>query len=249
MTIRRFMLACTALLPGFLKRPVLRHIFGYRIGRKVRIGMAFLDCQSLAIGDHTRIGHGVVFAGCAKVQVGEHVNLGFLNVFRGGNIRLEDYTSILRFNLFNAIPPERPDQHRDSKLELRFGAIITAEHRIDFTEGVRIGRNSIFGGRNSSIWTHLRRNGKPVTIGDFCYIGSEVRLTPGSRIPNCSVLGIGAVVTKPLEEEFSLYAGVPAHKIRSLDAEDYELIFEKTRPDLPDQQIPETPWAAKGVQA
>ena len=249
MSFRRLMLVCTALLPGFLKRFVLRHGFGYRIGRKVRIGIAILDCRSLTIGDHTRIGHGVVFFGCEAVQIGEHVNLGFMNMFRGGNIKLDDYTSILRFNLFNAIPPEKPGQKHDSRLELQFGAIITAEHRIDFTEGVQIGKNAIFGGRNSSIWTHLRRNGKPVIIGDFCYIGSEVRLTPGCRIPNCSVLGIGSVVTKPLEEEFSLYAGVPAHKIRALDAEDYELIFEKTRPDLPDQEIPETPWTSKGVRA
>ncbi len=249
MTIRRLMLACTALLPGFLKRPVLRHIFGYRIGRKVRIGIALLDCAELSIADHTRIGHGVVFFSCSKVQIGEHVNLGFLNVFRGGSIKLDDYASILRFNLFNAIPPQEPGIQHNSVLDVCYGAIITAEHRIDFTDGVRIGRNTIFGGRNSSIWTHLRRNGKPVAIGDFCYIGSEVRLTPGSSIPNCSVLGIGSVVTKPLEDEFSLYAGVPAHKIRALDVEDYELIFEKTRPDLPDQQIPETPWASKGVQA
>jgi len=250
--IRRLALIFTALLPGFLKRPILRHIFGYRIGRNVRIGMALLDCRSLSIGDNTRIGGGVVFIGCGDVSIGANVNLGFLNVFRGANITLGDYCTILRLNLFNAIAPLDPNEKRNSVLEVGFGTIITAEHRIDCTDLVRIGKNSILGGRNSSIWTHLRHSGLPVTVGDFCYIGSEVRLTPGCTIPSCSVLGIGSVVTKPLTEEFCLYAGAPAHRIRPLGPEDYDLIFLKTRPDLPDQQLPEVPVAeaqsAKGVK-
>ncbi|HEX2491273.1 MAG TPA: hypothetical protein VHR27_17815, partial [Blastocatellia bacterium] len=127
---------------------------------------------------------------------------------------------------------------------LGYGSVITAEHRIDFTDRVRIGRRSIIGGRNSSLWTHNRKSGVGIEIGDYCYIGSEIRMAPGSRIPDCSIVGLGAVVTGPLLESYSLFAGVPARRRRALDSGDLELIFEKTRPDLPDEARLVAPFEA-----
>ena len=117
---------------------------------------------------------------------------------------------------------------------IRACAIVMSEHRIDFTDRVIIGRRSIFGGRNSSLWTHNRQHPRPIEIGEFCYIGSEIRMAPGSRISSRSIVGIGAVVTKPFHEELSLIAGVPAQVVRSLEADDLMLVYYKTRPDLPD---------------
>lgn len=244
--LRLLALAMTALLPGGLKRAAYRWLFGYRIGRNVRIGMALLDCQSLTIGDDTSIGHGVVFWRCGKFQVGQHVIIGPLNLFRGGvRLTLEDYALVMRLNVINAIPDNDCTNEPDSTFELGFGSVITAEHRIDFTDRVSIGRRSILGGRNSSIWTHNRRAGVAVEIGDYCYVGSEIRMAPGARVPDCSIVGLGAVITKPLAEPYSLYAGVPAKRKRALDDDDLELIFGKTRPDLPDEATPELPVYAR----
>ena len=149
-----------AVLPGPLKHWAYRFGFGYRLGRSVRIGFAFLDCDELEIAPHTRIGHGVAFVKCEKVTIGEHVSIGPLNVFRGGNrIELESYSQVLRLNVINAIPDHDCANDTDSCFRLGYGAVVTAEHRIDFTDRVSIGRCSIFGGRNSSIWTHNRRTG------------------------------------------------------------------------------------------
>jgi acetyltransferase-like isoleucine patch superfamily enzyme len=106
---------------------------------------------------------------------------------------------------------------------------------------VTIGRCTTFGGRNSSIWTHNRRIGMPVKIGDYCYIGSEIRMAPGASVPDCCILGLGSVLTKPIKEEWSLIAGVPAKRIRSVGPEDAELLFGKTRVDLPQQDYPKPP--------
>lgn len=232
-------LALTALLPGFIKRAVYRWCFGYKIGRNVRLGIALLDCQKLSVGDGTRIGHGVVFARCKNVTIGENVIIGSLNLFRGGeNIIIGDYAQILRLNIINAIPEHDCIGEPDSTFNLSYGAVVTAEHRVDFTDRVSIGRCSILGGRNSSIWTHNRRAGKPVLIGDYCYIGSEIRMAPGAAIPSCCVVGLGSVVTQPMDTEYSLIAGVPAKQRRELTPDDYELIFGKTRPDLPDEEYP-----------
>jgi len=81
----------------------------------------------------------------------------------------------------------------------------------------------------------------PVEIGDYCYIGSEIRMAPGARVQDCCIVGLGSVVTHPVSESHSLIAGVPAKKQRALTHNDYELIFGKTRPDLPDEVYPTPP--------
>jgi acetyltransferase-like isoleucine patch superfamily enzyme len=233
---RLLALAVTALLPNFLKRTVYRRIFGFRIGSGVRIGLACLDCVKLTIGDNSTIAHGAVFLRCGDVAIGSNVRIGPANLFRGGDhLELGDYSQVLRLNVINAIPDNDASNQPDSSFYLGYGSIITSEHRIDFTDRVRIGRRSILGGRNSSLWTHNRKAGYGIEIGDYCYVGSEIRMAPGSRIPDCCIVGIGSVVTKPLTRGYSLIAGVPARTIRGLDTDDLELIFGKTRPDLPDE--------------
>jgi carbonic anhydrase/acetyltransferase-like protein (isoleucine patch superfamily) len=73
-----------------------------------------------------------------------------------------------------------------------------------------------------------------VTIGDHCYIGSEARMAPGAAVPDCCIVGMGAVVVRPFAETYSLLAGVPAVRRRALGPDDYETIFGPTRRDVPD---------------
>ena len=114
------------------------------------------------------------------------------------------------------------------------GSIVTTGHKIDFTDRVEIGRRTIIGGRNSSIWTHNRQRTLPIRIGEFTYVGSEIRMAPGGSLPSRCIVGIGSVITKRIEADGWLIAGVPAKPIRELGAEDKFLIERKTRPDLPD---------------
>lgn len=249
MTPRRLMLGCLALLPGFLMKPLLRLFFGYKIGKRVKIGFSLLDCRNLTIGDDVRIGHGNAFVQCGEVTIGEHTRIGSLNLFRGGRrICLGAYTELLRLNVINSIPDQDCTNTPEESFETGFGTIITAEHRIDFTDSVSIGRCSIIGGRNSSFWTHNRRTGRAIEVGDHCYVGSEVRMAPGARIPDRCIVGMASVVTKSHgdDEAYSLIAGVPAKKRRSLGPEDDEMIFAKTRKDLPDDYLKPESKAARG---
>ena len=236
--LRLAMLCLSAVLPGPLKRCAYRWIFGYQIGRNVRIGFALLDCVHLSVGDHSSISHGVILLRCGHVRIGAHVSIGPCNIFRGGeSIDLSDYCQLLRFNVINAIPDHDCVNAPQSMFSLGYGSVVTAEHRIDFTDRVAIGRCTTLAGRNSSIWTHNRRTGSSVLIGDFCYVGSEVRIAPGVHIGDCCIVGLGAVVTRGSMEAHWLIGGVPARPVRQLTKEDYELIFVKTRPDLPDQAL------------
>lgn len=55
----------------------------------------------------------------------------------------------------------------------------------------------------------------PIVIEDNVWIGTNVTILPGITVGTHSVIGAGSVVTKDVEP-FSIYAGVPAKKIRSL---------------------------------
>jgi acetyltransferase-like isoleucine patch superfamily enzyme len=232
---RLLLLACIALLPSFLKRPCYRLFFGYRIGRRVRMGLSIIDARACQIDDDSRIGHLNVIIGVANLQLGDHVKIGHLNIIRGGaEVTLGRYSELMRMNEINSIPEPDAVNPVDPRFTLGNGSIITTGHKIDFTDRVEIGRRTIIGGRNSSIWTHNRQRTLPVRIGELAYVGSEVRMAPGSALPSRCVVGIGAVVTKKINAEGFLIAGVPAKPIKELSEEDQFLIERKTRPDLPD---------------
>jgi len=233
--LRLALLAVIALLPGFVKRPLYRSLFGYRIGRGVRIGLVILDADSVELGEGTEIGHLNLITRVGSFITGQSVRIGPLNIIRGGErVRLGDYAEVMRLNVLNAIPDHDCTTSPASRLEIGRGAVVVSGHRIDFTDQVTIGQNVIIGGRNSSLWTHNRQSTAPIEIGDFCYLGSEVRLAPGARLAERSILGLGSVLAGAIDTPGSLVGGVPARIIRPLTAEDDALIRRKARRDAPD---------------
>ena len=232
---RLALLAVVGLLPGPIKRPLYRALFGYRIGRGVRIGLVILDAEAVELGDGTEIGHLNLITRVASLVTGKSVRIGALNIIRGGErVRLGDYAEVMRLNVLNAIPDHDCTTSPVSRLEIGAGAVVVSGHRIDFTDQVTIGRNVIVGGRNSSLWTHNRQQTAPIAIGDFCYLGSEVRLAPGARLAERSILGLGSVLAGAIDTPGSLVGGVPARIIRPLTAEDDALVHRKARRDAPD---------------
>ena len=232
---RLLVLACIALLPSFLKRPFYRWFFGYRIGKRVRIGVSIIDAGECTIDDDVTIGHFNVVTRVRRITIKDHVRIGHLNIIRGGDeVSLGRYCEIIRMNEINSIPDPEVVNPIDPVFILGDGSIITTGHKIDFTDRVEIGRRVILGGRNSSLWTHNRQRTMPITIGSLVYMGSEIRMAPGSAVPPRSIVGIGSVITAHLEEEGKLIAGVPAKTVKELSSEDRFLIERKTRPDLPD---------------
>lgn len=233
--IRLLVLAVIALLPSFLKKPIYRLCFGYRIGKGVRIGVSLIDVGSCSIDDDVTIGHLNIFTRIDSLDIGDHVRIGHLNIIRGGQeVAIGRYAEIIRMNEINSIPEPDVVNVTDPRFILGAGSIVTTGHKIDFTDRVQIGKRTILGGRNSSLWTHNRQKTMPILIGSFTYVGSEIRMAPGSAIPSRSIVGMGAVITNALSEANTLIAGVPAKPIKQLSQEDHFLIERKTRLDLPD---------------
>jgi acetyltransferase-like isoleucine patch superfamily enzyme len=233
--LRLATLALVAALPGFLKRPLYRRLFGYRVGRRARLGLSLIDARECEIADDVTIGHLNLIVGVGRLSIGEHARIGHLNLIRGGDeVEIGRWAEILRMNEINSIPDPDVVNATDPRFRLGDGGVVTAGHKIDFTDRVSIGRRTILGGRNSSLWTHNRQRTRPVEIGELTYVGSEIRVAPGGVIPSRCIVGIGSVVTGRIEGEYQLIAGVPARAVKPLSEEDRFLVEHKTRPDLPD---------------
>ena len=205
------------------------------IGKRVRIGLTIIDAQQCRIDDDVIIGHLNVIVRVKKLVIGDHVRIGHLNIIRGGDeVVLGRYAEIIRMNEINSIAEPDVVNPTDPRFLLGEGSVITTGHKIDFTDRVTIGRRSILGGRNSSLWTHNRQRTRPIDVGSFAYIGSEIRIAPGGSLPSRCIVGIGSVITGELSDEGYLIAGVPAKAVKELNEEDRFLVERKTRNDLPD---------------
>lgn len=58
-----------------------------------------------------------------------------------------------------------------------------------------------------------------IIINDDVWLGANVTILPGIEIGECSIVGAGSVVVGDVEA-YSVYAGVPARKIKSLEGDE-----------------------------
>lgn len=234
--MKKVKLLCALLicfLPSFLKILIYRHVFGYKIGSGCRIGCSLIMVRSLEMADNVRIGHFNIIVEVVAMSMGEHSMIGHFNIIRGGDeVRIGAKAQIFRFNEINSIVNPIITNVADPRLIIGEGTVITAMHKIDFTDNITFGRNVVFAGRNSCLWTHNRQQTKPITIGDNCYVGSGVQMVPGSALPAFCVIGVASVITKKLVGDYNLIAGIPAKVVKPLDKEGRVLVTYSTRPDL-----------------
>lgn len=223
-------------LPSFAKKLFYRIVLGYEIGKNVKVGLSIIDAERCTILNDVHVGHLNLFIGSKVLSIGDHARIGHLNIIRGGDeVSLGRYSEILRQNEINSIPDPIIVTPADPRFILGDGSVVTTSHKIDFTDRVEFGKRVILGGRNSSLWTHNRQKTKPIVIGDYSYIGSEIRIAPGGAIPARCIVGIGSVITKEFRDEYWLIAGVPARAVKELDEDGRFLTEYKTRADLPEE--------------
>lgn len=206
--MRWLMAGLLALLPWPLRRLAMVHLQGHDIAPSARIGFSLVSVGRLTMGEGARIGHLTLIKGLARLSIGENGIIGNLNWISGFALGHPTHFA------------DNPG--RDPSLLMGREAAITNRHLIDCTDRISIGHHTTLAGYRTQILTHsidVRRSAQraqPVSIGSYCFVGTGCILLAGSALPDCSVLGAGAVLTRAHAESHHLYAGSPAAPIQPL---------------------------------
>ncbi len=209
--MKRLLAALLLMLPWRLRRIALSKIFGYKFHPTARIGLSLICPERLEMDAGALIGNLTVCKGISLLKMGERSIIGNLNWISG--FPESDRT------FFSADVGRRPE------LILGAEAAVTTRHFIDCTNSVQIGKFTTFAGARSQILTHsidlyeCRQSSKPITIGEYCFVGTGSVLLGGSALPDYSVLGADSLLIKEYAEPYFLYAGNPARPIKQLPKE------------------------------
>jgi acetyltransferase-like isoleucine patch superfamily enzyme len=196
-------------LPWWIRRKILAFTYGWEVASDARIGLSVILARRLVMKSSSGIGH--------------------LNFIRVDDMTLGICATIGHLNWISGFPKNNSSAFGDAterqpRLGLLDHAAITNRHRFDCTDEIEIGRFTTFAGWNSQVLTHsieiedARQHCAPVRIGAYCFVGTQVVILKGARLPDFSVLGAGSILAHAMTDTYTLYSGVPARPIRQLDA-------------------------------
>lgn len=202
------------LMPWELRRRILCSLLHFEIHSTCRIGISWVLPQHLLMEPFARIGHFSVCKGLETMHLAQHATIG------NGNW----ITGYPRGHPMTFAEPSHFAHQPERRPELLVGehGAITNRHIIDCTTSVHIGKFATIAGFGSQILTHSisleegRQTSAPVTIGEYCFVGTNVVVLSGSTLPAYSVLGAKALLNKSYSETYHLYGGVPARPLREL---------------------------------
>jgi acetyltransferase-like isoleucine patch superfamily enzyme len=203
--LKLFVQAAIVALPWWLKRRVLSAVFKYKLAPSARIGFSWVYPKKLVMEEGSRIGNLCTIINLDEVVLKSHSTMGRGNWVTG-------------FPTGTASPHFAHQKDRVSRLVLGKHSAITKNHHLDCTSPIEIGEFTTLAGYHSQFLTHSinllesRQEGSPITIGDYCFVGTNVVVLGGAELPSRSVLGAKSLLNKRYTEEWTLYAGVPALK-------------------------------------
>lgn len=196
------------IFPWEIRRLLLNKLFGFKIDRTAHISFSIILAKELVMGQYSKIGNFNICNSIDRLVLDHCASLGSF-------IYITGYSSLLRKHFGHII-------NRKCELIIGSHSAITSRHFIDCTAGISVGDFTTVAGIRSQILTHSidlennRQNSKPVTIGSYCFIGTNCVLLMGSKLPDYSVLGANSLLNVYLRESYYLYGGVPAKKIKVL---------------------------------
>jgi acetyltransferase-like isoleucine patch superfamily enzyme len=196
--LRHCLLWFSVILPFAWKGHFYRWVFGWKIGKGVRIGLSYLDAANVTIGDEVHIGHFNVCKSVRVLEIGEGTWISNFNTFSGSHQR---------------------DKNWVSSIKIGQRCMIMSRHLFDAGGGITLGDEVTIAGREVHLWTHTMVHqddhfalvAKPLVLGNHCYIGARATLL-FCELPDSTMVGAGSVVTKSIAEtdQILMLAGNPA---------------------------------------
>jgi len=167
------------------------NLLGHKVHRTAYIGFSYLNVKRIELAEDTYIGHGNVFK-----------NLDRLELRSGARIN--------RWNRFTSTPGYY------GRLIVGERSAVTLRHYFDVCDVVEIGHDTIIAGHRSTFFTHSKGVDevdyvRPIYVGDWCYLGSNLCVVPGTKVGSHCFVGMGAVLSRDLSHEsYCLLTGNPA---------------------------------------
>lgn len=216
--MNRWLALGLALLPSRMKVTALR-LLGHRVHKSAHIGFCYLDVEHISLAQDTYIGHGNIFT-----------NLDHLELQSGARIN--------RWNRFTSVPGYV------GKLVVGERSSISLRHHFDVCDLIQVGHDSIIAGHRSTFYTHSKGiecvdYAKPILIGDWCYLGSNLCVVPGAKVGSYCFVGMGTVLSGDLSHEnYCLLAGNPVSVRRRLSSESpYFMQGALRHPHMKDKEL------------
>lgn len=197
------------LLPWKLRRLAMNSWFGYKIHPSARIGLSWVYPSLLIMETGAKIGH-------------------FTTAIHLDKIEMKEKSSIGRGNWITGFPTKTNSKHFEHQLERRSELIlgessaIIKNHHFDCTSLIHIGKFATIAGYQSQFLTHSIdvykncQDSEPIFIGDYTFVGTNVTILGGAKLPSFSVLGAKSMLNKPFTQEWMLYGGVPAKPVSEI---------------------------------
>jgi len=187
MIIKRIILKVIKHFPSSsLRIFLMRHLFGYSIGKNVKIGKSIINCNNVKIGDNVVIASRNVFA-CKELNIGSNTAIHSGNtIFGMANFSIGENSRIIN------------------------------NHHFDVWNSIKIGNNSWIAGKYSQFWTHGSIHTKSGTkdlsidIGDNVYVGSSCCFAPGVTVNSINLIALGSVISSNFMQSETIIAGNPA---------------------------------------
>jgi acetyltransferase-like isoleucine patch superfamily enzyme len=202
--MRNFLCFISLILPWNIRRAFLEQQFGFRIHPTAHIGLAWILPSRLIMEENTTIGDFTVVKNVDLVHLKPHATIGRGNWITG----------------FPRGDPRHFSSETDRRPELIVGehSAITHRHLLDCTNAITIGAFTTIAGFQSQLISHTidikenRQTSRPISVGDYCFVGSNSVLLGGAALPNYCVLGAKSLLNKSYTQTHRLYGGVPARE-------------------------------------
>lgn len=213
------------LLPWQLRRIILIHCYHYKIAKTAHIGIAYIYPKHLRMDDKATIKN-------------FNIAINLDTIILEKNSLIDRNNWITGFPIGTNSPFFQQEKNRISSLILQENSVITKKHHFDCTNTISIGKYTTIAGYNSQFLTHSvniytnKQESKPIHIGNYSFISTNVTVLGGSNIPNYSVVGAGAVLNKDYSTDapFGLYTGIPA--LRKKEINKKALYFYRKQRDV-----------------
>ena len=195
------------IFPWKIRRIFLITLYKYQIDPTAKIGFSIIIPDKLELGARTQIGHLNICKGLKLLKLEENSIINNLNWITGMQIGKNHFL-------------HRED--RNPCLILGPHAAITNRHIIDCTDTITIGQFTTIAGFGSQLLTHSIdlvesiQDCAPISIGSYCFVGTDNVILPGSSIGNYCILSAKSLLNKPYQKDKILYGGVPAVEIKEI---------------------------------